>query len=121
MTYEELNEKILSKLDELEEINSAFRTEEIDEDEDWYENYNTKNYGKVFYGSLSNYLIFVEQKDDGTYVSLVCETEPLMVRNDWLFGKGIQPSNLDYEFSTSIHDITTDFSFEDKPIWEERI
>ena len=121
MTYKELNKKILAKLAELEKVHSDFTIASIDEDEDWYENLEDWE-GKVNYGSLSNYLIFLEKKDDGIYVSIVCETEPLMVTNNWLFGKGIQPSELDYEFSGSAYDVANDFSYDEvKPIWEEKV
>lgn len=121
MTKKELRSKIEAKLAELEKINSAFMIGEVDEDEDWYENLSEWE-GRVSYGTLSNYIIFIKEKEDGFYVSLVCETEPLMITNDGLFGRGIKPSDLDYDFSTSIFDVATDFSYNNaKPIWEEKV
>jgi len=123
MNYKELNEAILARLSDLTNINSDFNVSEIDEDQEWYDDvHNTDNEGPTFYGSLSNYLIFIEKRSDNYYVSLLAETEPLMTTNDWLFGRGIKPSDLDYEFNDSAYDVANDWSFENAAkLWSKKI
>jgi len=114
MTYEEIQKRLSEEFQKLQQINADFTPGIIDEDDVWFENLEDPEWkGKVPYGSLSNYLIFIEKKDDGLYMSLVVETEPAMITYDWLCGGGLSYSDCNYEFSGSAYDVAADYSYDD--------
>lgn len=123
MNFEEIKEKMDEAFTTLQKLNSAFDPTDVEDNDVWYENLEDPEwFGRVPYGSLNNYIIFIEKKEDGLYVSMVVETEPLMIVNDWLFGNPIKPSDLDYEFSGSAFDAAADYSHDSaKSIWEEKL
>jgi len=123
MDIDLIRAKIQEKFEELHQLNSAFTPATVDEDDVWYENLTDPEWkGKVPYGSLSNYLIFIQKKKDGYYLSLVVEAMPEMVQNDWLHGKPLKISDCNYEFSASALDVATNWSYDEaKPVWEEKL
>ncbi len=120
---DQMKERIAEELAKLEELNSAFKVAEVDLDEEWEMNFEDPDWtGRINYGSLSNYLLFIHKKEDGAYLVIICESEPAMITNDWLFGKGVQMSSLDFEFNSATFDVAADFSYDEaKPIHEVKL
>lgn len=124
MNYDEIKKLLEKALESLSMATPAFDRDSLDLYEDWFEHLTDPAYegSKVPYGSFTNYRIFVERKVDGLYISLGVETEPLMVTNDWLFGGGLKPSLIDYDFDMSIFDVSVNYSNDDPTIvWEMKI
>lgn len=120
---EQIKKKIAKELAKLEELNSEFNVAGIELDEEWEMNLEDPDWtGRINYGNLSNYLLFLEVKEDGIYLLIVCESEPTMATNDWLFGKGYQSSDCHYEFNCSSFDVAADYSYDNaKPVFEVKV
>ncbi len=116
-------ERISEELNKLQSRNPAFNLNDIENSLNWREDVvDPDRKIKVLVGNLSNYLIFVENKKDGYYLSIVCETDPIMATNDWLFGKGYQVSDCSYYFDDAVIDKASDYSLDfAKPVYEVKL
>jgi len=124
MNYDEIKKRLEKALESLSKTIPAFDVDSLDQYDDWFDYLTDPAYdgNKIPCGSFTNYRIFIENKVDGLYISLGVETEPLMVTNDWLFGGGLKPSLIDYDFDMSIFDVSVNYSNDDPTIvWEMKI